>query len=69
MPICYVNILLQYETVRIGQTKNTGTNLLQLYTFTKKKKKKKNCQQNSEIGQTKTTIAWLLLPFPFTLFI
>ena len=48
MSICCVNILLQCETVRIGQTKNTVTNLLLLYTFTQKKKKKKKSQQNNE---------------------
>ena len=52
MPIYYVNILLQCETMRIGQTKNTVANLLQLYAFTHThthtKKKKKGCQQNSE---------------------
>ena len=52
MPIYYVNILLQCETMRIGQTKNTVANLLQLYAFTHTHththKKKKGCQQNSE---------------------
>ena len=56
MSICCVNILLQCETVRIGQTKNTVTNLLLLYTFTKIKKIKK-ASKTVKIGQTKTTIA------------
>ena len=38
--------------MRIGQTKNTIANLLQLYAFTHThthtQKKKKGCQQNSE---------------------
>ena len=52
MPIYYVNILLQCETMRIGQTKNTVANLLQLYAFThthththKKKKKRLPAKQ------------------------
>ena len=65
MPIYYVNILLQCETMRIGQTKNTVANLLQLYAFTHththtQKKKKKAASKTAKIEQTKSTIAKLL---------
>ena len=62
MPIYYVNILLQCETMRIGQTKNTVANLLQLYAFTHTHTHthKKAASKTAKIERTKSTIAKLL---------